>query len=190
MASRSPVRWVLGRSPGRPRFPAAASAKRPLRTARLPVCRSGKNLYVRQNATRPPPCMRWRGPCFGLAVLRQPVARPPQRRAPPAGSRHPCDTPVSRSILTSAEVAPSWCPFPTVKAFLRPLRVVAQGSAAIHFKFLPYPHDVHKPRPLIRTSPQLSTALCTRNPQVARCNLARPVMPWPYVIAQSFLVTR
>jgi len=131
---------------------------------RLPACCRGKKLYVGQNATRPPPCMRWRGPCFGLATLNRPVAQPPQRCAPPAKARHPCDTPVSRSIGTSAEVALSWCPFPTVKVFLRPLRVVAQGSAAVHFKFLPYPHDVHKPRPLIRTFPQLSTGLCTRNP--------------------------
>src|ERR1700735_5386473 len=63
-------------------------------------------------------------------------------------------------------VALRWCPFPTVKAFLRPLRVVAQGSAAIHFKFLLFPHDVHRTKPLIRTFRQLSTGFYTRNPQV------------------------
>jgi len=65
------------------------------------------------------------------------------------------------------EVALRWCPFPTVKAFLRLLLVVAQGSAAIHFKFLLHPHDIHKTRPLIRISRQLSTGLYTRNPQAS-----------------------
>ena len=73
-------------------------------------------------------------------------------------------------------VALRWCPFPTVKAFLRPLRLVAQEPAAVHFKFLPHPHDVHRTRPLIRISRQLSTALYTRNPQVARYSPASTVM--------------
>jgi len=41
-----------GRRPGR--------SKR----SRLLACRHGKNLDGGQNATRPPPCMRWRGPCL------------------------------------------------------------------------------------------------------------------------------
>jgi hypothetical protein len=48
-----------------------------------------------------------------------------------------------------------------------PPRVAAQGPAAIHFKFLLYPHDVHRTRPLIRISRQLSTGFYTRNQQVA-----------------------
>jgi len=88
------------------------AAKDPLRAGdhgrpawlRLPACRPGKNLDAGQNATRPPPCMRWRGPCFGLAAPKRPVARPPQRCGPPARTRHPCDTPVSRSILTSGRL--------------------------------------------------------------------------------------
>jgi hypothetical protein len=54
-----------------------------------------------------------------------------------------------------------------VKAFLRLPRVAAQGPAAIHLKFLLYPHDVHRTRPLIRISRQLSTGFYTRNQQVA-----------------------
>jgi hypothetical protein len=49
-----------------------SGASRPPRDARqsrsarpgLPACRPGKNPSVGQNATRPPPCMRWRGPCL------------------------------------------------------------------------------------------------------------------------------
>jgi len=113
---------------------------------------------VGQKSTRPPPCMRWREPCLGLAAPRRPVPRPPRRRAPPASARHPCDKPVSRSILTSRG-CPQLVPVPTMKAFLRPLRVVAQVSAAIHFKFLPHPQDVHRTKSLIRTTRQLSTGL-------------------------------
>jgi hypothetical protein len=63
-------------------------------------------------------------------------------------------------------VAPGWCPFPTVKAFLPASGVFAQGSGAVHFWFFLCPHDVHSAKPLIRTGGRLSTGLCTGRPQL------------------------
>ena len=51
-----------------------------------------------------------------------------------------------------------------------PFASVAQEPAAIHFKFFPCPHLVHRITPVIRTSQRLSTALCTTTPQVTRRN--------------------
>ena len=73
-------------------------------------------------------------------------------------------------------VAPRWCPLPTVKVFLHASASVAQGSAAVHFKFFPYPHDVHRKRPFIRTAHQLFTVLCTSHPQVTGRNPADPAI--------------
>jgi hypothetical protein len=67
-------------------------------------------------------------------------------------------------------IPPGWCPFPAVKVFLRPPPHVAQEPTAIHFRFFPRPHLVHRIPPVIRTSRQLSTALCTATPQVTRRN--------------------
>jgi len=39
------------------------------------ACRAWRVFFMRQNATRPPSCMRWRGPCPAMAPDR-PVARP------------------------------------------------------------------------------------------------------------------
>jgi hypothetical protein len=43
---------------------------------------------------------------------------------------------------------------------------VAQESAAIHFEFFLYPHNVHKTPTVIRMWRWLSTGLCTAHPQV------------------------
>jgi hypothetical protein len=96
-----------------------------------------------------------------------------QHCAPPARTRHPCGTPVSRPILTSRG-CPQMVPVSNGESISTPPRVAAQGPAAIHFKFLLYPHDVHRTRPLIRISRQLSTGFHTRNQQVA--GLAAGVM--------------
>ncbi len=53
----------------------------------------------------------------GLATPGLPVTRLTWRHAPPAGTRHPCEVPVSR-LLSRSEVAPGWFPFPTVNVFL------------------------------------------------------------------------
>jgi hypothetical protein len=97
--------------------------------------------------------------CPAFPALR--AARRPQAPVRCAGC--PAHSHVSR-------VAPRWCPFPTVKAFLPPSASVAQGPAAVHFKFFIHPHNVHSTRPLIRIARQLSTALCTSHPQVTECN--------------------
>jgi hypothetical protein len=140
----------------------------------------GKILNSGQNATRPPPCMRWRGPCCGLAAPDRPVIRPPgAARRPPAPGPVRCTGFPAHSHVSG--VAPRWCPLPTVKAFLQASASVAQGSAAVHFKFFPYPHDVHRKRSFIRTAHQLSTVLCTSHPQVTGRNPAKTRMPEPYV---------
>ena len=67
-----------------------------------------------------PPCMRW-GALPGLATPDPASCLACWRRVPPAGARRPCKGPVSR-LLPRSRVAPGWCPFPTVKAFLLPPR--------------------------------------------------------------------
>jgi hypothetical protein len=62
-----------------------------------------------------------KGALSGRALPARPVARLPRRRAPPAGAKHPPEPPVSR-LFPCPEVAPGWCPFPTVKLFLLPSR--------------------------------------------------------------------
>ena len=93
--------------PSAPRRCHRSPPPRRVPTVHREICQrvaAAKTLLVGQNATRPPPCMRWRGPCSGLAAPKRPVARPPRRCAPPARARHPCDQPVSRSILTSPKL--------------------------------------------------------------------------------------
>ena len=62
-----------------------------------------------------------KGALSGHVAPDRPVARLPRRHAPPDGAKHPPEPPVSR-LFPCPEVAPGWCPFPTVKAFLLPLR--------------------------------------------------------------------
>jgi len=54
-----------------------------------------------------------KGALSGRAAPDQPVARLPRHRAPPAGAKHPREPPASR-LFPCPEVAPGWCPFPTV----------------------------------------------------------------------------
>ena len=53
----------------------------------------------------------------GNVALGSPVARQTRRHAPPAGTGHPREVPVSW-YLARPEVTPGWFPFPTVKVFL------------------------------------------------------------------------
>jgi hypothetical protein len=81
---------------------------------------------------------------------------------------------------------PGWCPFPAVKVFLRPPPRAAQGPTAIHFRFFSCPHLVHRMPPVIRTSRQLSTALCTTIPQVTRRNSKNTSDDRRFVFTPSF----
>jgi hypothetical protein len=63
---------------------------------------------------------------------------------------------------------------------------VAQGPAAIHFRFFPIPHLVHRIPPVIRMSQWLSTALCTATPQVTRRNSENTSDDRPIVFTPSF----
>ena len=92
----------------------------------------GKTGRVGQNETRPPPRMRWRGPCSGRAAPGRPVARLTLHCGPPAGASHPPKTPVSR-LLPRPGVSSEWCPFPAVKYFLRLLRAPRKRSGPFIF---------------------------------------------------------
>jgi hypothetical protein len=67
-------------------------------------------------------------------------------------------------------VAPRWCPFPTVKAFLLPPRARAQDPAASKFRDFRHPHGIHRKCVVIRTWQWLSTGLLTAYPQVTGRN--------------------
>ena len=86
----------------------------------LPARRSWKKAFLLGRISQGPPCMRW-GALPGLATPDPASCLACWRRVPPAGARRPCKGPVSR-LLPRSRVAPGWCPFPTVKAFLLPPR--------------------------------------------------------------------
>ena len=67
-----------------------------------------------------------------------------------------------------------------------PFARVAQGPTAIHFKFLSCPHLVHRIPPVIRTSRELSTALCTTTPQVTRRSSENTTDDRSFVFTPSF----
>lgn len=87
----------------------------------LPACRSGPELRGRAECNKAPFMYEMKGALSGHVAPDRPVARLPRRHAPPDGAKHPPEPPVSR-LFPCPEVAPGWCPFPTVKAFLLPLR--------------------------------------------------------------------
>ena len=100
-----------------------------------------------------------------LAGPGRPVARPPRRRAPPAGAKHPRQIPVSRPFPRPGG-SPGMVPVSCGESISTPSAPVAQGLAGIHFEFFPRPHVVHRIPPVIRTKQSLSTGFCTTNPQV------------------------
>ena len=82
---------------------------------------------VRYNRARPPPCMRWRGPC--LATLGQ-VSQLPGLPDPAGRPLVPCTRDRYRfpDLCHVPRSCPrEWYPFPTVKAFLLPRRVPRKG---------------------------------------------------------------
>jgi hypothetical protein len=74
---------------GTPRFASVSSRQKPLCRAE---CNKAPSMYEMEGALS------------SLAARKRPVARPPQRCAPPARARHPCDKPVARFILTSPKL--------------------------------------------------------------------------------------
>jgi hypothetical protein len=81
---------------------------------------------VGHNKTRPPPFMGWRGPC---ATCRTSLASCPACPATTAAPPGPVTRAIYRFPGSSRVpgVSPEWCPFPAVKAFLRPTPAGAQG---------------------------------------------------------------
>jgi hypothetical protein len=125
-------------------------------------------------------------PSFPVPV--RPVAQPPRlrsagcpaarvqsagypaswRRAPPAGARHPLES--RFPDLSRAPGDPRMVPVSNGECISTPSAPVAQEPAGIHFRLFLCPHIVHRIASVIRTSPRLSTALCTTIPQVTRRN--------------------
>jgi hypothetical protein len=101
-----------------------------------------------------------KGALSGRAAPGRPVAQLPRHHAPPDGAKHPPELPVSR-LFRCPEVAPGRCPFPTVRAFLLPLRGSRKSPREFIFSFF----SVHRTRAVIRTSQRLSTGFCTLHPQ-------------------------
>ena len=126
----------------------------------------GENATVRQNVTRPPPRMRWRGP--GQATPYRFGGQLPGFSRYCGASRR-CQPPALGTgfpVLSRPGVAPGWCPFPAVKVFLLLCQRATQEPALNYFFSFHYPHDVHKKPAVIRIYQRLSTTLCTTNPQV------------------------
>jgi hypothetical protein len=87
---------------------------------------SWRDVRLGHNRTRPPPFMGWRGPC---ATCRTSLASCPARPAKPTAPPGPVTRAIYRFPGSShvPGVSPEWCPFPAVKAFLRPSPAAAQG---------------------------------------------------------------
>jgi len=112
----------------------------------------------------------------------------PSAPAPRAARR--CQAPAANTGFPAFPALPGkppgWCPFPAVKAFLRPRSPVTQELAGIHFEFFLRAHVVHRIPPVIRISQRLSTGFCTSRPQVTWRNSGNTCAWSPYVIIRSF----
>lgn len=100
----------------------------------VPACRSGPELRGRAEYNKAPFMYEMKGALSGRAAPDRPVARLSRRSAPPDGAKHPPEPPVSR-LFPCPEVALGWCPFPTVKAFLLPLRGARKSLREFIFWF-------------------------------------------------------
>src|SRR5207253_2989695 len=100
------------------------------------------------------------GALSGHATLSRPVARLTRRHAPPARARYPCEVPASRRFPRPG-AAPGMMPVSDGERISTASPGVAQEYAAIQFRFLLYPHNVHRTSAVIRTWRRLSNGLCT-----------------------------
>src|SRR6266700_847863 len=92
---------------------------------------SWENVLVGQNGTRPPPCMRWRGP--GPAALRQ-TAGYPANPASHATRRYQAPTrSASFPALPASRGRPRMVPVSNGENISTAFLAVTQESAAIHF---------------------------------------------------------
>jgi hypothetical protein len=115
------------------------------------------------------------GALSGRAAPGRPVARPTLHCGPPAGASHPPKTPVSR-LLPRPGVSSEWCPFATVKYFLRPLRTVRKRSGPFIFAlFLIHTMSTECAR-LSARSWGYPPAYAQPRPQVTGCNLQTTIM--------------
>jgi len=126
----------------------------------------GQNGWVGQNGTRPPPCMRWRGPCLTGPCLAGPCQVAPSHFAQPSGigpspglgssalpgasAGHPRQAPVSRLLLRPRSFL-RVVPVSGSGVFLLLGRGAPQELPGNHFYSFPGPHDIHRMHAVIRT---------------------------------------
>ncbi len=87
------------------------------------------------------------------------------RRPPGPGTRASGRSPGSSRV---PGVAPGWCPFPTVKAFLLPPRAPRKALRPAISCFSAIHEGIHRKQAVIRISQRLSTGLFTACPQCYR----------------------
>ena len=87
------------------------------------------------------------------------------RRPPGPGTRARGRSPGSSRV---PGVAPGWCPFPTVKAFLLPPRAPRKALRPAISCFSAIHEGIHRKQAVIRISQRLSTGLFTACPQCYR----------------------
>jgi hypothetical protein len=135
----------------------------------------GKNGRVGQNETRPPPRMRWRGPCQAAPhrVCQLP-GLPCTAGLPPVPATR--QRPRIPGFFPRPGVSSEWCPFPIGEVFSTPSPSGPQEVRIIYFCSFLNPHDVHRMRAVIRTYLGLSTSLCTTRPQVTRRDLRATII--------------
>jgi len=102
----------------------------------LPACRCGLELSRPAECNKAPFMYEMKGALSGHATPDRPVARPPRRRAPPRQGQAPAGN-TGFPAFPAPGVAPGWCPFPTVKAFLRPPRKSRKSLREFNEGFFP-----------------------------------------------------
>ena len=164
-----PARRLRRSGPARPRGPRPCSVVTPGRRGwHYGCCRPAwQRRSCRAESGKAPPCMRWRGltrprrarPASWLASLAPRAAR--RGQVPARADRSPGSSHVPG-------VAPGWCPFPTVKAFLLPPRAPRKALRPAISCFFVIHGGIHRKQAVIRISRRLSTGLFTACPQCYR----------------------
>ena len=88
------------------------------------------------------------------------------RRPPGPGTRARGRSPGSSHV---PGVAPGWCPFPVVKAFLLPPQAPRKALRPVISCFFAIHNGIHRKQAVIRISQRLSTGLFTAYPQATGC---------------------